>query len=83
MARKRRAKTVDADLPDFTTLLSCPFISEEIRLNFVRQLQEIFGDAPEPVVAEPMPKTPDSGDVFRAHALGVRLDGKWSQPVQG
>jgi hypothetical protein len=87
MARKRRTRNVEPahlteDLPDFWTLLSCPFITEETRLDMCRQLQKIFGDTPEPDVAEPMPKTPDSGDVFRAHALGIRLDGKWSQPMQ-
>lgn len=47
----------------------------------VRHLQEIFGETLEPEVMEPMPRTPDRADVFRAHALGVRLDGKWRTAV--
>ena len=87
MARKRRTRAYnDADLnddmPDLMSLLSCPFITGEARLEMCRRLQEIL-HGPQPDLPEPTPKTPNSEDVFRAdvlraHAFGVRLDGDWA-----
>ena len=80
MATKRRAGAYNDGLPDLMTFLSCPFITGETRLNMCRELQEILY-GPQPDLSEPMPKTPDRADVFRAHALGVRLDGAWAQHI--
>jgi hypothetical protein len=77
MARKRRTRASNDDLPDILWFMSCPFFTEEKKRDMYRQLQEIVhGTQPDP--PEPMPKTPNSGDVFRAHALGVRLDVDWA-----
>jgi len=77
MSKKRRAGAYNDGLPDLMTFLSCPFIAGETRLNMCRELHEIL-HGPQPDLPEPMPKTPDHpADFFRAHALGVRLDGDW------
>ncbi len=87
MARKLRTRNVEPehltdDLPDFMSFLSCPFMTDEWRAKCLREMREIL-HGPQPDPPEPMPKAPDSGDVFRAHALGIRLDGKWSQHIAG
>jgi hypothetical protein len=82
MARKRKPTYDEDGLPDFETFLSCPFMTDEWRAKCLREMQEIL-HGPQPDPPEPMPKTPDGGDIFRAHALGVRLDGKWSQHIAG
>jgi hypothetical protein len=80
MAKKRRTRTstdyLNDDMPDILWFLSCPFFTEAAKQDMYQELQEMI-HGPQPDPPEPMPTTPDGGDVFRAHAMGIRLDEEW------